>query len=244
MADQEVIKHTKKVYKIWSDKDHGFWAKLKEFLIEVLIIVFAVSLSIWFHGRSEHHHQQKDVKDFLIGLRGDLINDTLAIDNDKTRFLGYADAYRYISRLKLAEHISADSFSKYKESIFGISVLLPHDGRFEGFKSSGKIGTIEDEALQNDIVDLYQDDLTALKANIDFYNIRKEHLFEYIIKNEVKATDSTNNIMELFKRDEGRNLCWSLSNVNDVSQQCDACLTRMRSIIKEINKLYPGGNIH
>jgi hypothetical protein len=239
MADQEVIKHTKKVYKVWMDRDHSFGAKLKEFGIEVFIIVFAVSLSIWFHDLSEHRHQQRDVRDFLIGIRGDLINDTLAINQGKARFLGYADAYTYLSRLKMAEPVSKDSFARYQPAVFDITAIIAHDGRFEGFKSSGKIGTIEDDALQNDIVDLYQDDLNALKADIDFYNIRKEGLFDYILKNNVRVTDSTSNIRELFKKDECRNLCWALSNVNDVSQQSDVCLNRMRSIIREINKLYP-----
>src|SRR4051812_19152197 len=47
MAELEVVKHTKKVYKIWNSKEHSFWHKAKEFLIEIFIIVFAVSLSIW-----------------------------------------------------------------------------------------------------------------------------------------------------------------------------------------------------
>ena len=77
MAEQEIVKHTKKVYKIWNSKEHGFWFKLKEFLIEISIIVFAVSLSIWLHERSEHATQQQEVKEFLTGLRQDLLSDIM-----------------------------------------------------------------------------------------------------------------------------------------------------------------------
>ena len=59
MAEQEVIKHTKKIFKVWSNKEHILRHKLKEFLVEVFIIVFAVTISIWFHNRSEHAHQQE-----------------------------------------------------------------------------------------------------------------------------------------------------------------------------------------
>jgi hypothetical protein len=65
MAEQEIIKHTKKVYKIWNSKEHSRWQKIKEFFIEILIIVFAVTISIWLHNWSEHRNQQEDVKVFL-----------------------------------------------------------------------------------------------------------------------------------------------------------------------------------
>jgi hypothetical protein len=32
MADQEISKHTKKVYKIWNSKEYKWQHKLKEFL--------------------------------------------------------------------------------------------------------------------------------------------------------------------------------------------------------------------
>jgi len=83
MAEQEVVKRTKKVYKTWTDKELSFWHKVKEFLIEVFIIVFAISLSIWFHNSSEHAHQQEEVKQFLLGLKGDLSNDMVEMKTIK-----------------------------------------------------------------------------------------------------------------------------------------------------------------
>ncbi len=69
MAEDEIIKHTKKIYKTWFNKEFPFWHKISEFLIEILIIVFAVTISIWFHNLSEHKHQQEDVKQFLVGFK-------------------------------------------------------------------------------------------------------------------------------------------------------------------------------
>ena len=48
MAEQEVIKHTKKAYSIWGSKNSPFH-KIKEFVVEIFIIVFAITISIWFH---------------------------------------------------------------------------------------------------------------------------------------------------------------------------------------------------
>jgi hypothetical protein len=224
-----------------ADEELSFWHKLKEFVVEIGIIVFAVSLSIWFHGLSEHRHQQKDVKSFLLGLRSDLVNDSLSMSADKASFLRYAAAYSYISKAKVNEALSADTLLMHKDGILGISFLAMHDGRFEGFKLSGKLGTIEEEKLQNDIVDLYQDDVSNLKVNIDLYNVRKQRLFDYVIKNIVRTSDSTSNISEVFKKEECRNICWSLSNVDQITQRYDACQTRMRAIITEIDKEYGAG---
>ena len=67
--EHEVQGHTKKIYKAWKDPRKKFWYKVKDIGIEIGIIVFAISLSIWFHSWSEHRHEQKDVKAFLIGLK-------------------------------------------------------------------------------------------------------------------------------------------------------------------------------
>src|SRR5436190_21769102 len=74
MAEQEVIKHTKKIFTVWGS-NKGFWHKLGEFLIEIIIIVFAISLSIYVHDRSELKHQRHETKEFLLGLKQDLKTD-------------------------------------------------------------------------------------------------------------------------------------------------------------------------
>ena len=41
-------------------KEHSFADKVKVILIEILISVFAVTLSIWFHSWSENRHNEND----------------------------------------------------------------------------------------------------------------------------------------------------------------------------------------
>src|ERR1044071_5128761 len=103
MAEQEIIKHTKKVYKMWNSKEHGLWYKVREFLIEIFIIVFAVSLSIWLHDRSEHNHEQKEVREFLLGLRLDLLSDIKEMETDSESYVRQGMTFRYSSSIKLNE---------------------------------------------------------------------------------------------------------------------------------------------
>ena len=185
MAEQEVIKHTKKVYKVWNSKEHSFWQKLKEFLIEIFIIVFAITLSIWVHNKSEHAHQQDDVKKFLIGLKSDLKSDLAEMQNDRASYLDQQAAFSYIAGVRQNHNlISFDSLRKYSNWLFNTTALEPNNGRFEGFKSSGKIGWIENEELQNDIMDLYQEDIVSLLNSTNNYIITKRKFFYYLNKNE------------------------------------------------------------
>ena len=238
MAEQEVIKHTKKVYKIWSSKDHSFWQKVKEFLLEVFIIVFAITLSIWFHNRSEHAHQQEDVKHFLLGLKSDLKRDLGEMNEDKAAYLKQKAVFSYITSVKLNQPLNLDTLTKYGNSILNTTALNPNNGRFEGFKSSGKIGAIENEELQNDIMDLYQEDIVSLLASTDRYLDTKRHLFEFIIKNRKRLTDSTDNVSGILIQDEGHNICLALSTPNELLSRYDSCINKAKKIIVEIDKEY------
>lgn len=184
MAEQEVIKHTKKIYKIWNSREHGIWHKIKEFLIEVFIIVFAVSLSIWFHNRSEHAHQENEVRQFLIGLKSDLTRDLEEMQSDKASYVNQKATFSYITKVKPDENFQPDSVNKYKQFVFNTTALNPNNGRFEGFKSSGKIATIDNEVLQNDIMDFYQEDIVALLNSTNSYVGFKKKLLDLFLPME------------------------------------------------------------
>src|SRR5690242_16282248 len=113
MAEQEVIKHTKKAYTVLSHKEHSVFYKIKEFIMEIFIIVFAITISIWFHNRSEHSHQQQDVKEFLLGLKADLQNDIKEMKADSLTFVHTDAAFKYISGIKYGEIVNNDSIQKY-----------------------------------------------------------------------------------------------------------------------------------
>ncbi len=238
MAEQEVIKHTKKVFSIWSDKEHSFWHKLKEFSIEVAIIVFAVTLSIWLHGRSEHRHQQDEVKEFLLGLREDLKNDIQEMTGDKESYEKQGRAFSYITGVKMHETLSMDSLKKYQNFVFNSTGLIQNSGRFEGFKSSGKIGTIEDKKLQNDIMDLYQENIPSLLTATNSYVSHKNNFFNYVNKVRKRTSDSTTNMPVILLEDEAQNLCITLAGVGEIIDRYDSCIYKMKTINSQIESVY------
>src|SRR3954469_24365395 len=114
----EVAKHGRKIYHIMKDRQHTFGEKVKEITIEIFIIVFAITISIWFHNWSEHRHQQEDVKEFLLGLKEDLRNDIKEMKDDSLTFVKTAAAFNYITSLKYGQTVSKDSLKKYWNYIF------------------------------------------------------------------------------------------------------------------------------
>ena len=161
MADQEIAKHTKKVYKIWNSPNHGFWHKFKEFFIEIIIIVFAVTISIWFHNLSEKRHEQAEARAFLTGLKGDLQKDIEEMNSDT---LSYHEQYHFFKLL-------SDSAETIKDTVVldnnnwmfsNTTALIPNISRFEALKYSGRMNTIENKELLDEILNLYEEKIPKL----------------------------------------------------------------------------------
>lgn len=81
----EILKHTKKAVAAMKNADHSLGHKVQEVLLEIGIIVFTVSLSIWLHGWSEHRHQQAEVNDFFGDLKEDIKHDINNISASKAK---------------------------------------------------------------------------------------------------------------------------------------------------------------
>jgi hypothetical protein len=238
MADQEVIKHTKKVYEVWKDGEQSWWHKLKEFVLEIAIIVFAVTISIWFHDLSEKRHKAHDVKEFLAGLKTDLQRDIIELQSDRRSYVRTGKAFSYINGMKSQSKLNVDSVNFYSNWLYSEVAFVPNNGRFEGFKSSGKIGDIEDSELQNDIMDLYQEDISALLTSTAFFAQRKGRLVDFVTKNLKQETDSTNNLSSILAVDEARNMCRNLFFIPQIVNGYDSCIAKSQKIIATIDKKY------
>ena len=238
MAEDEIAKHTKKIYKTWFNKEFSIWHKLSEFLIEIIIIVFAVSISIWFHNRSEHAHQQEEVRTFLIGLKDDLSHDIAEMKEDSISYRNQARIFSYISGLKLKQLPDKDTLRAYGNWLFNTTEFEANDGRFEGFKSSGKIGFIENDSLQNDIMDLYQENIPGLLASTKMYLNFKLKLFDYVNKYQKRLTDSTTNFQYFWTIDEVNSLSGFMANPSQVIERYGKCIQLMEKINGEIEKEY------
>lgn len=161
----EIIKHTKKIYKMAKNSEYSLWKRIKEILIEIFIIVFAVTLSIWLDNWSEHRNQRSETRDFLIDLKSDLTKDIQALMEKKKSLNSSINSYSQIKGLTKQQFDTANNINLN----FQLTTLKTNTGNYEGFKSSGKIGLIEDKKIKKLILEYYEEDLPGL------YEVEKYH---------------------------------------------------------------------
>jgi hypothetical protein len=185
----EVTKHTRKIYHAMKNPRHSFWEKIKEVTIEIFIIVFAVTLSIWLHSWSDHRHEQKEVEEFLRGLKDDLAKDIQVMEENKKTFVQLDSNYRYIETLVESKGIDTTS-EKTLAALFDLEerVTHPNIGRYEGFKSSGKIGTIENDSLKQQILVYYQQTMTGVQDDESFVNSFETKTLDLMVDRDYKST--------------------------------------------------------
>lgn len=182
MAEQEVIKHTKKMYKIWKSKENSFGHKLKEFLLEIFIIVFAVSLTIWFHDISAKLHQEEEVRDFYIDLKSDLENDKKEILKEKKVLLNSNEG-KIQQRDTIKLNLQKTEITNSPTRIISIN-RKNNKGNFESFKSSGNTSFIHNKLLKRLIFTYYEQNLKKLETNEEQFNNQGEKVLDYILQNK------------------------------------------------------------
>ena len=237
MAEQEVIKHTKKVYKIWNSKQHSFWYKLKEFVIEILIIVFAVSLSIWFHSWSEHRHEQKQVKTFLLGLKTDIQEDIDEVNNLISIYKSYGSSYEYLSNLSDTITYINDTLSNALEGIFSNAYLRPNMSRYTGFSMSGRLLNIENEKLAQNILNFYQELVPRIKSSEGGYVETHKELVTYLLDNMTEKISPESKLKVLLTA-KGKNLCYQLIPKNQLFERYNDFIKAGNEIVKQIDEEY------
>ncbi|CAI8940239.1 hypothetical protein [Chryseobacterium sp. IT-36CA2] len=234
MADLEVRKHAKQALKNITKRDNkGLWHKIKEFLLEIFIIVFAVSLSIWLHGLSEKSHQAEDVKEFLIDLKSDLAADKQEILKNKEMLL---KKYEEDSPTKnignkiiknedpiFQKTTSMKEIQSQQSQITLISIFRSaNSGNYEGFKSSGNIAYIRNKPLKSKILKYYEQDVKSLENSEKRYNNQLEKTMQAIIANNSKEANASNYFLTLYRQ--------------NVIEQYDKQLLEIEKISKEINE--------
>ena len=113
MAELEILKHAKKSYTILKSTGKDWKHKLREIIIEILIIVFAVTISIWFHNWSEKRIEDKEEKEFFIGFRKDLGNDIENMTTSKIFYEHSLAGIQYFLKNGESKEINRDNLNKY-----------------------------------------------------------------------------------------------------------------------------------
>lgn len=204
MAEQEISKHTKKAYKIWNSRNHTWKHKLKEFLIEIAIIVFAVTISIWFHNLSEKSHDKKEVRNFLAGLKTDMEKDMDEMKNDTMSYGTQMRFFNYLASLKPGEMPDSARLRSDDWTFHNSTILVPNISRFETLKYSGLMGKVENKELLDEILNLYEELLPQLvkdagnSVNLKFASISA--MLDSVYYNGEKDKQSLNDLIKTNKR--------------------------------------------
>ncbi len=236
MAEQEIRKNFKKIVTITKDKKKGIWHKLGEIAIEIAIVVFAVSVTIWFHSWSEHRHQQKEVKEFLIGLNKDLDKDIEEMKQDMNAYILQQKLFSYLSSIPENKGANIDSIQQYESCLFNFIGFGKNSGRYQGFKSSGKLAYIENEELLNLILDLYEENVALLQISTDFYKNEKLKFIEDIESNTTGYPNG--NFLKILSSApiQNKSKIYLATNVNQILYLYESCIDKMLDIKTAIKK--------
>jgi len=157
MSEDEIIKkHTEAVYKSWTNPEKNWFHKLKDLLQEIIIIVFAVTISLWFHNWSEERKDRREEKEFYKGLKEDLLADVKEMMNDRAVLQQALHNTHYFQKTGRGAVPDKDSLMQYSWVFFAQVQINPRIGRFEALKGSGKLDIIENKNTLYNIAELYQ----------------------------------------------------------------------------------------
>jgi hypothetical protein len=168
--EDEIGKHTKEILSVSKEKTGSFQEKMGKILLEVVIIVFSIMVSLWLANWNDIRKERAEVKEFLADLREDLKEDTTSIRKGlgilKTHFKEYTFALNLTSS-------ELDSIKKVKGAVYLNFDFIPsqfNEGNYQGFKSSGKIGFIDNKNLKKEILAYHEQLIPSFKE------LEKNHL--------------------------------------------------------------------
>lgn len=226
---EEVAKHLRKINKTIKHSNFSFRKKVGEIALEIFIIVFAVTLSIGLHSWSQHRHQQKEVKEFLSDLKDDLKNDIQNMDIQSNTLSKALKDYTFLKSLTESE---IDSLHEGSFSISMSYILRKTSiGNYEGFKSSGKIGFIENKKIKKLILEYFQEDMPVLDELELKYNSQLDRLM-------ILRTQNDENKRLLLSLTFKKNIDYFIQLTESNREAYKVFKKHAEQIIDEINRQY------
>lgn len=232
----EVTKHTLKIFSIMKNVKHSFGVKAREITIEILIIVFAVTISIWLHSWSQHKHEQKEVKEFLTDIKEDIKDNIKTMTEAKENLSRMANNFGYLEKIdemrydSIVKKFRGDTIISNK---FGVEIIIRRNtnGNYEGFKSSGKIGYIENKKLKKLILAYYQQDIPSFIEVDNYYNQLMKEWMNCMIEEDSKTMKEF-----FFTTKINRRISFIHKAAIDCGKSYDEGIKSAKAIIAEIDK--------
>ena len=229
-----ITKHGKKAMGIAAEHpaSTGWRHRVPEILLEIGIIVFAITLSIQLHAWHEHSVERAEERKFLTGLRADLASDLTELRSDSLTYVQVLQGYRYFRSLN-AQNLNVDSVHHYQWTLFNNTTLLPNSSRFEGLKSAGKLGIIEDDNLLNGILDNYQEQVPGLvNATRDYSAYKTRTILTYLDEHLHRSGD---NFLAVMQSDQMYNYLNRGPAIHEIIMRYHTVLQHTCKLIREID---------
>ena len=231
--EEELAKHSKRIFRTLKNSKKLFSEKLKEVFIEIFIIVFSVTLSIWLHSWSLHTHQQKETKEFLSDLKSDLFKDIKSVSEKEIQMSNTIQQYSYLSNLTDKR---IDSITNKKGEInMNVSYVIKttNDGNYEGFKSSGKIGYIENKKLKKLILEYYQEGMPSINETENYFNLRMGKIEDLIFLDKDKKKKLLDPSLKMYFNVVIKTAQNNIKNYKSISKEAKGIISE---ILKEEKK--------
>jgi hypothetical protein len=238
MAEEKIIKHAGEAARALLKKDVGWKKKIREFFFEILIIVIAVSITLWFHNWNDHLHEKQLASDFLTGVREDLkiTADKLEIDIKAFQHtLDYYDTIWKQIREKRVDKRYMDSASGNLTNMVGFAF---DNSRFESFKSSGNLRLIENRSLMQDLTRMYTVTLPdRQESDRMIFQERRNQYITYIGTKTPIGPDGSSQISEFISDPAIQfQIMWQGALLNEIKAQKTQLIKEIRTLIGEIDR--------
>jgi hypothetical protein len=166
MSEEKVIQHAKKAIHAVGDKKRSWSERIKEFLYEIIIIVLAVSITLWMHNWNDARHEHETEIEFLKGIKEDLKLEAEKLSDNVKYFQPVVDYYNTVWQQLKSKKLDNNYIDKNSGQLLNTYYYVADNGRFEGFKSSGYLRLIENKELLKDLMSLYTMSI-PFQENID-----------------------------------------------------------------------------
>lgn len=237
MSSHDIIKQSSRIVGIMNDNSKKLKHKLGEILLEIIIIVFAITLSLFFERWRQNVEDHNLEKTFLQGLQVDLSKDVNQLKTASAKWVDIKNAAHYFLKPENQINWQQDSMNFYGFKIFHNVYFFPSTNRYEALKSTGKINVIEDKQLQNDIVDLYQTKIPDLEQQLNFFNnFANSQVMNYLVNNLKRDTDNNAILEKSFFTDIRLRNLLSFYSIDDILRRSDSTINKSEEILEEINK--------
>jgi hypothetical protein len=159
MSEEKIIQHSQNAVNLLKSKSKSIKEKILGFLEEIIIIIIAVSLTLAFHNWNDRRNEREIARNFLIGIKQDLLNDAQNTQEGIKDYQSTVDYYDTVWRQINTQKVDTAYVDARSDALINTSYFVYDDSRFEGFKSSGYLRLIPNEQLLKHLMQLYSTNL-------------------------------------------------------------------------------------